>query len=201
MATLNLGRVGFVNKGAYSGATAYKVNDVVTYNSGTYACIQAHTGQLPTVTAYWQNWVSNDKALDSAVVHKTGDTMSGSLVVTSGNVLVAGLGYLGYGTGAGGTVTQLTSKGTSVTLNKPTGEIITSNEALVSNAETVFVVNNSLVTTRDGVTVNSSSTNKYTTICQGVFSGGFYIRVKNVTGGSLSESFSINFDITKGANA
>lgn len=73
MATANLGRVGFVNKGTYSGATAYKVNDVVVYNSGTYACIQANTGQAPTNTSYWQNWVANDKALDSAVVHKTGD--------------------------------------------------------------------------------------------------------------------------------
>ena len=73
MATVNLGRVGFVNKGTYSGSTSYKVNDVVDYNSGVYTCIQAHSGQLPTVTAYWQNWVANDKALDSAVVHKTGD--------------------------------------------------------------------------------------------------------------------------------
>ena len=73
MATIDLGRVGFVNKGAYSGIFAYKLNDVVVYNSGTYACIQANTGQLPTVTAYWQVWVSNDKApLDSpALVNPT----------------------------------------------------------------------------------------------------------------------------------
>lgn len=73
MATANLGRVGFVNKGTYSGATTYKVNDVIVYNGGTYACIQANTGQAPTNTSYWQNWVANDKALDSAVVHKTGN--------------------------------------------------------------------------------------------------------------------------------
>jgi hypothetical protein len=73
MATIDLGRVGFVNKGAYSGIFAYKLNDVVVYNSGTYACIQANTGQLPTATAYWQVWVSNDKApLDSpALVNPT----------------------------------------------------------------------------------------------------------------------------------
>ena len=120
---------------------------------------------------------------------------------SSNNVLVTSPAGLGYGAGAGGTVTQLTSKGTSVTLNKPTGEIITSNEALVSGGETVFIVNNSLVTTRDDITVNPSSTNKYTTVCQGVFSGGFYVRIKNVTGGSLSESFSINYAVIKGANA
>lgn len=120
---------------------------------------------------------------------------------SSNNVLVTSPAGLGYGTGAGGAVTQLTSKSTAVTLNKPTGEIITSNESLVSGGETVFMVNNSLVTTRDGVTVNPSSTNKYTTVCQGVFNGGFYVRIKNITGGSLSEAFSINYSVIKGANA
>lgn len=253
MATINLGRVGFVQKGTYSGSTAYKVNDVVVYNNGVYACISPTTGNLPTNTSYWKLWLDT-----STLVAKTGDeTITGvktfsSNTIFNGNVGIgripytstafvvkgvdSGSGYysgyfensvgtpllairndgfvttkslivdsptfgLGYGTGSGGTVTQLTSKGTSVTLNKPTGEIITSNEALVSGGETVFIVNNSLVTTRDAITVNPSSTNKYTTVCQGVFSGGFYVRIKNVTGGSLSESFSINFDITKGVNA
>ena len=85
MAQVNLGRVGFVNKGAYSSATTYKVNDVVVYNSGTYACIQANTGQEPTNTSYWQNWVADN------AVHKTGDetiagvkTFSNNLVFESG---------------------------------------------------------------------------------------------------------------------
>ena len=79
MATANLGRVGFVNKGTYSGATAYKVNDVVVYNSGTYACIQANTGQVPTNTSYWQNWVADN------AVHKTGDeTVEGVKTFTDG---------------------------------------------------------------------------------------------------------------------
>lgn len=40
-------------RGAYSGATAYTVNDVVTYNGQTYICILASTGNLPTNTTYW----------------------------------------------------------------------------------------------------------------------------------------------------
>lgn len=45
---------------------------------------------------------------------------------TAGNSLhVRATGGLGYGTGAGGTVTQTTSKSTAVTLNKPTGLITT----------------------------------------------------------------------------
>jgi hypothetical protein len=57
MATVNLGRVGFVNKGTYSGATAYKINDVVDYNNSVYACIQAGTGQVPTTATYWDLWL------------------------------------------------------------------------------------------------------------------------------------------------
>lgn len=64
MPTLNLGRVGFVNKGAWSVATAYKINDVVTHNNGTYAALQAHTGQTPVAggSAYWQEWITSDNA-------------------------------------------------------------------------------------------------------------------------------------------
>ena len=82
MSTINLGRVGFVNKGTYSGATAYKVNDVVVYNSGTYACIQANTGQAPTNTSYWQNWVADN------AVHKTGDeTIAGVKTFSSSPIV------------------------------------------------------------------------------------------------------------------
>ena len=68
MPTLNLGRVGFVNKGVWLISTAYKINDTVTYLGGTYACLIANTGQTPILggTVYWQEWVAND------VVHKSG---------------------------------------------------------------------------------------------------------------------------------
>lgn len=61
MPTINLGRVGIVNKGAYVGGTAvYKVNDIVTYNFSVYICIQAHsTQQLPTVVTYWTPWIDS----------------------------------------------------------------------------------------------------------------------------------------------
>lgn len=69
MPTLNLGRVGFVNKGTWLTSTAYKINDTVTYLGGTYVALQANTGQTPIFggTVYWQEWVANN------VVHKSGD--------------------------------------------------------------------------------------------------------------------------------
>jgi hypothetical protein len=62
MPTINLGRIGFVNKGGYSSGTTYKVNDVVTYNNKVYACIQATTGNTPTNTSYWVNWIGDTPA-------------------------------------------------------------------------------------------------------------------------------------------
>jgi hypothetical protein len=53
MATVNLGRIKFVWQGAYSGATAYVADDVVSYNGSSYICILASTGNLPTNTTYW----------------------------------------------------------------------------------------------------------------------------------------------------
>jgi hypothetical protein len=55
MATLNLGRIKPVFRGAYSGSTAYVVDDIVTHSNETYICIQAHGAgtQATSQTAYW----------------------------------------------------------------------------------------------------------------------------------------------------
>lgn len=85
MPTLNLGRVGFVNKGAWADGV-HKINDTVTYNNGTYACILAHTSTagdiIPTNTTYWQEWVSPD------IVHKTGnETIAGIKTFSSSPII------------------------------------------------------------------------------------------------------------------
>tara|TARA_R110002020_G_scaffold8334_1_gene33604 strand:+ start:1395 stop:2261 length:867 start_codon:yes stop_codon:yes gene_type:complete len=54
MATINLGRIKPVFKGAYASNTAYVVDDIVVYSDESYICIQAGTGQTPSsATAYW----------------------------------------------------------------------------------------------------------------------------------------------------
>lgn len=44
----------FTFRGAYNGATAYNVGDVITYSGSSYICILASTGNLPTNATYWQ---------------------------------------------------------------------------------------------------------------------------------------------------
>ena len=386
MATINLGRVGFVNKGTYSNTTPYKVNDVVTYNRGTYACIQANTGNLPTDIAYWQVWVENtspsnigegatgtwdinitgsaaklnnkvesipviantlverdsngnintntinvsetatvdvstkyyvetnndgylrpkslanvkteiagDKvskvpSTDNAIVRFNGTTgevqNSGVTIDDAGNVgigavpaeklhlyngsasstiiktqnsvasctfgndpagfayawsadapamyvgtgksdgaiflyagggakarldsngnllLTSGTGALGYGAGAGGQVTQLTSKSTAVTLNKPSGTVITHNESLMAGELVSFEISNNTVNRKDTVSASIDQN----TINQWVYSieriavdtGAIIVSVKNNYTSALSDNIIINFTVMKGSNS
>lgn len=140
------------------------------------------------------------------VVKKSGDTMSGALSVGGNLTVTNGSAAIGYGTGAGGTVTQGTSKTTAVTLNKPTGRITMHNAALAAGASVVFVVNNSVVTQNDVVVVNGIWTavnpSSYRIEIERITSSGtFHVRVTNITGGSLSEALAITFAVIKGATS
>lgn len=110
---------------------------------------------------------------------------------------------LGYGTGAGGTVTQATSKSTAVTLNKPTGQITMNNAALAASAPVEFTFNNSLLSSSDLLIVTGvwGFSPNYRIDGGGVMAGASRIRITNITGGSLSEAVVINFAIIKGAVA
>ena len=55
MATLDVGKIKFTWKGAYSSSTAYVVDDVVSHTSSSWVCVQNGTGQTPADgSSYWQ---------------------------------------------------------------------------------------------------------------------------------------------------
>lgn len=156
--------------------------------------------------------ISGSSSADAGIVMYTGQTAGGTS--TSGTqsffasptflgTLSPNVG-LGYGTGAGGTVTQATSKSTAVTLNKPTGQITMNNAALNANTAVTFQVTNSLCASADTVIVNVvSGFASYTSYsCEAIPNSGlFFVVLRNTTGGSLSEAVVINFAIIKGATA
>lgn len=118
----------------------------------------------------------------------------------SGNaILTTASGGLGYGTGAGGTVTQATSKTTAVTLNKPTGQILTDTAALAAGATVTFRVNNSLVTAIDVVAINVTLNANHMVSVQSTGAGYFDVRLTNFSAGSLSDGVYLQFAIIKGA--
>ena len=126
------------------------------------------------------------------------DTISGNVLLTSGT------GGLGYGAGSGGTVTQLTSKGTTVTLNKPSGQITMNNAALAAGASVSFTFTNSLIANTDILVMSlkngSGSVNAYKFFSE-CANGNGVIQVTNISGISLAEAIVINFAIIKGVNS
>lgn len=110
----------------------------------------------------------------------------------------------GYGAGAGGSVTQLTSKATAVTLNKLCGRITMHNAALAAAAEVAFTLTNSLIAATDVVVVNMQSVGTagaYFVSVGAVAAGSCSITVGNASTGSLSQAVVLNFVVIKGANA
>lgn len=106
---------------------------------------------------------------------------------------------LGYGAGSGGTVTQATSKSTAVTLNKSCGVITMNNEALAAGAVAGFVFWNSLITISSGVVFQPVGFFNYRIEVNQLASGLVYVRVTNISGGSLSDALAINFQVFSGA--
>lgn len=110
---------------------------------------------------------------------------------------------MGYGSGAGGTVTQATSKATTVILNTTSGQITMNGAALASGATVMFQLTNSSARTYDTLSVMHASggtAGAYRVECVSVSNlGGYNINVTNITGGSLSEAIVINFNILRGS--
>lgn len=119
---------------------------------------------------------------------------------SSGNVLVTSAASLGYGTGSGGSVTQATSKGTGVTINKANGRITMNNAALGGGGTVVFLVSNSLVASTDTVVLNVNDGIRgdlYNAWVWYVIGGGFYVALKNIGDSSYSDAVVLNFSVIK----
>lgn len=115
---------------------------------------------------------------------------------------VAGVisGGFGYTTGAGGTVTQATSRTTGVTLNKLCGAI-----TLVSAAGSAtwqsFTVTNSTVAATDVVNIcQKSGTDLYEVMVTAVAAGSFRVSFRT-TGGTTTEQPVFNFAVVKAVTA
>jgi len=127
---------------------------------------------------------------------------SSGIAGAPGTLTSAGIG-IGYTTGAGGTVTQATSKSTAVTLNTAAGQITMNNAALNASASASFDFNNTLLGASDVLVVSSPFPNatSYRVEVARSLATQEIIRVTNISGGSLSEAVTINFAIIKGASA
>lgn len=106
---------------------------------------------------------------------------------------------IGYDTGAGGTVTQLTSKSTGVTLARYTGEITMNNAALAGDTAVTFTLTNSLIAAGYHVLVShvSAGTVGSYTVTAVAAAGSADVTVRNITTGSLSEAIVLKFTVLR----
>lgn len=211
--------------GAWNGYTQYIPGDVVSINSGMYVCVLQTTNNQPPNTTYWSSFGvaggsgytmpsapgaagnvprSNgtnyvDATLAAADVTNAADKSSGTLqAFTAGLSSAHSTQGIGHATGAGGTVTQATSRTTAVTLNKICGQIITFNSALAANTVQSFTVNNSTVATTDCVILTAAAVHSPDDIyfVTQVNSGNFRISYTYASGPS-SAQMTFNFVVIK----
>ena len=110
---------------------------------------------------------------------------------------------IGYSTGAGGTVTQATSKSTGVTLNKPSGLITMNAASLAGGATVVFILTNSFISATDNVIVNTniSGGGNYHVEVFSISAGACSIYLTNNTGVALAQAVPIRFCVIKGSDS
>lgn len=146
-----------------------------------------------------------------------GNTLSSTNTNGNINLVPNGTGQvlttapLGYGTGAGGTVTQLTSRTTGVTLDKITGEIVLFAGSISGHDADEFTLTNSFIGADDVIILCIKSgaavgTRKYYQVhAVAVSAGSCVISVGNIDNATIpaagTESPVIQFVVIKGANA
>jgi hypothetical protein len=125
---------------------------------------------------------------------------TGTSLTAIGVIASTGTAGVGYATGAGGTVTQATSRTTGVTLDKTTGAITLFSAAGTTSA-TTFTVTNSTVAATDVIILNQKSgTDLYDLMVTAVAAGSFNITFRT-TGGTTTEQPVFNFAVIKGVAA
>jgi hypothetical protein len=189
-----------------------------TFNDSAIVLSNTHRTRY-NGTAAAHAYVYNDNANNlrivggsaGTVVRNNSDLNSNLTIADNGDV--TGIGFIksssptkgiGYGTGAGGTVTQATSKSTGVTLNTVCGDITMNNATLNAGNAVAFTLTNSAIAATDNVVCTHVSggvnPGAYTITAQ-PSAGSASIAIRNNTAGNLSEAIVIRFSVIKGVTS
>lgn len=146
--------------------------------------------------------------LKGKLVALAGSTFEGAISGASSfnGTTVQATGSIGYTTGAGGAVTQLTSKSTAApAINKICGAITTHEESLAAGAAVTFSVPNTACAATDVVVAclksGAAASGTYGVFASEPSGTGFKITISNLSAGPLAEALVINFAIIKAVAA
>jgi hypothetical protein len=198
-----------VDLGSQSLTTTVAINAASVTATGVVTAASVTLAANPTTNLQATTKQYVDTA-DALKLNKAGDTMTGALIVNStiasnGTILANGnSSKIGYDTGAGGSVTQgAGAKTNAVTLNRPTGIIVTDNAALAANTAVTFNLSNSVIEATDIVIVShiSGGTLGSYNFATAPAAGNANIVIRNITAASLSEALTLRFIVIKSVNA
>ena len=136
MATLNLGRIKPVFRGAYAGGTAYVVDDIVTSGNETFICIQASTGNATSNASYWTKLAAKG----------TDGTDVGATLTTQGDILYRdGSCLQRLAKGTAGQALKMNTGATAPEWGTGGGLVLLSRQSITSNVTSVDF-NNTIIT-------------------------------------------------------
>jgi hypothetical protein len=139
-------------------------------------------------------------ATSVASLASTGAVTAASIASTGAVTSSSSSAGMGYATGAGGTVTQATSRTTAVTIDKTCGSITMFSAAGSATAAT-FTVNNSTVAANDVIVLSQrSGANTYEFHTIAVANGSFSIVFRSIAGTAVDAPV-INFAVIKAVTA
>lgn len=194
-----------VDTSTASAATGLKVKSAAAAAGLAVSTISSGTNENLTVDAKGSGTLTlNGTATGNVVL---GAAATGVSLAVTGALSSSGTAGIGYATGAGGTVTQLTNRSTGVTINKISGTITTNNASLAAEAAATFTVTNSTVAIGDVVVVSiqSGSNGGNTAVnVTTVAAGSFAITVSNnnaAAGTAETGAILINFAVIKAVSA
>ena len=209
---------GVVFTGSFSGITSIDSTTFTTSNTTTGLTLTDNTLSADgtdadidiNITPKGTGEVNLPKVdIDAGAID--GTAIGANAVSTIRGTTVLATQASGYTTGAGGTVTQLTSRTTGVTLNQACGEITTFAGSLSGHEADEFTLTNSEIAATDVVVVNIKSgadaaTRKYYTIAvTSVSAGACTISIGNNDNGTLpatgTDTHVLSFAVIKGVTS
>jgi hypothetical protein len=163
----------------------------IGYGSGVVRCA-SYIGATVNATTVNTTTV-NTTTVNTTTVNTTTVNAIGAIKSTSPTL------GIGYATGAGGAVTQITNLGTAVTLNKICGQITAVSSTYSIGSSYGFTLNNSNIAATDVVLVSTTSNQIVSVSTTHTIAGSCDIIIYAATGNTFS--FTINFIVIKAVAA